>query len=132
MRTWYQEAVMANMEISSELKHALKAHERVPTFIDNMDQEVAKLQILRMKQGKPMYEEDQIKWLITKMTDVFVASLEVEAQKRHESDLERVLREQKVAEEKAMDDALAGNATGVYQEMGVTASDPVSTDTRVI
>lgn len=105
----YQEKV-AMMDIPSELRTALKAHERVPQFVDNLLKEInnfpRKLNVNRFK----------LKNLVYDMTEVFVRGVEATIRARQMSEIEKNSLKPK-------DDFLDNQGNGVDPETGVKIVD---------
>lgn len=123
----YQEAVRLHPTANSELKAALKAHERVPLFVENMCKELDKVQAKAIaKRGRP-YNEKHIKELVYDMTNLFINGVEEVARKRYESEAKKYL-EQKQAQERAdLEASASGKLQGEYvdlvKEGGITMTD---------
>lgn len=109
----YQERVMTNPSIPSELKVSLKSHERVPVFVDNLVGEInrfpSKIKIDRVK----------LKSLVYDMTDVFVLGVKATAEDRYKSDLDKMIAKEKAKEQFELDNQ--GN--GVVKDLGVEVKD---------
>lgn len=114
---------------NSELKRALKAHERIPTFIENMCKEIDKVQTLAIKRRKKKYDDHTIKSLVYDMTNIFISGIEQEARKRYESDAQKFLNQQKEQEQKDLDASATGKLSGEYKEIADEAG-LIMTDER--
>lgn len=80
------QAKVDKAEIPNELKRALRSHERVPKFVDNLTRELRQVKGLRM---------DQIKDATESLTEFFIKNVEAMAESRVISVLEadRINRE---------------------------------------
>lgn len=119
VREYYQEAVRILPSISSELKHSLKSSERVPLFIDNLAVEIKKAQEHQIKRGKKPFTTKTIKETVYSMTELFLNGIETEAQRRYESDLKRISREQEIQDQEDLEATSNGRSQGIYEELGV-------------
>lgn len=63
-RLTFKERINAREDIPREFKQALRAHERVPVFIDNLARELKKV---------PRLTKDNLIFAVNQMTDVFVS-----------------------------------------------------------
>lgn len=101
----YQEKV-AMMDIPSDLKTALKSHERVPQFVDNLLKEInnfpRKLKVNRYK----------LKSLVYDMTELFIKGVETTSKVRQMSEIERNALKPK-------EDFLDNQGNGTDPETGV-------------
>lgn len=117
LRQWimedYQERVRLNPEIPDELKRALKTHERVPIFVDNLLGEIKKFP-KNHKMNRHM-----LKQLVYGMTDLFCKNAQTVAENRYKSDIQKELERQAAADPFKLDNQ--GN--GVIEEMGVEVHD---------
>jgi hypothetical protein len=123
----YQEAVRLHPTANSELKASLKAHERVPQFIDNMCKELDKVQTMAIaKRGKP-YSEKHIKEIVYDMTNVFIMGVEEVARKRYESEARKYLEQRQAQERADLESSASGKLQGEYvdlvKEGGITLTD---------
>jgi ethanolamine ammonia-lyase large subunit len=75
----YQERIAERQDIPNELRRALKTHERVPTFIENLHKEF----LLMRKVSK-----EQIRDATRSLTDVFIAAVRAKCEQRDLSALE--------------------------------------------
>ena len=122
----YQEAI-ALKQIPSDLKVALKSHERIPLMFKNLAAELDKVQAWRLIKKKKPISEKILKDVIYDMVDIFIAGVEMEAKKRYESDLAKAASEAEAQKAKDLDATASGKVSGEYQEIfeegGVTATD---------
>jgi hypothetical protein len=81
--------------------------------------EILQVQNHRIRLHKPIFRDTTIIEVIQDMTRVFVQGIESEAKSRYESDLAKLVREQKESEARDLDNTLAGNPTGAFEEMGI-------------
>lgn len=123
----YQEAVQLHPTANSDLKRALKSHERVPLFINNLCKEIEKAQEYRLRTKKKKYLESTIKSLVYDMTNVFISGIEMEAKQRYESDMQKMIREQEARAKQDLESSASGKLTGEYadlaNEAGLTMTD---------
>lgn len=119
VREAYQEAIALNVTIDAELKAALRAHERVPAFIDNLALEIEKVAALRQKRGKRNLDEKIVKEMVYDVTAIFIAGLQTQAKRNFESDMERIAREQALQKQKDLEQTAEGNISGDYEEFGI-------------
>ncbi len=101
------------MDIPEDLKRALKAHERVPTFIDNLAKNLYKL-------PKDIKTETVI-MAVHNMTDLFVSNIMRKADESRMSIMEkhRLLADQaKKIAARALADELSGEETSVTNAQG--------------
>lgn len=117
IRDTYNEAVRLHPSINSELKLALKSHERVPTFVDALAKEVEQVQNVMLSTGKEKIKEDTIKHLVYDLTNLFITGIEKQAEIRQESDVKRMLREQAVSYAKDLDESADGNLKGDFADI---------------
>jgi hypothetical protein len=123
-RKYFIEAVNAHPKASSDLKQALnralkRKNQRLETFIDNLGREITIAKAAQLKSGKPQFSPQEIKWVVKEMTDLFVLGIEGEANRRIESDLARLAREQAAQNKAELDATLEGNPQGAFAEMGI-------------
>lgn len=90
----YQEYITLR-EMPTELRRALKSHERVPVFIDNLAKELYHLPF-------PVSRET-IKKCVYDLTEVFVRLVIKQSDERVMSDVEKMRRIQEADKIKAMD-----------------------------
>lgn len=117
IRDTYNEAVRLHPSINSELKLALKSHERVPTFVDALAKEVEQVQNVMLSTGKEKIKDDTIKHLVYDLTNLFITGIEKQAELRQESDVKRMLREQAVSYKKDLDESADGNLKGDFADI---------------
>jgi hypothetical protein len=98
-------------EVSSELREALKVHERIPLFVDNMARQI---QIMEKRKGKHL-KKWQIEWVVKDMVRIFIRGVELKKEKMYTSDVERRRRETEAQTIKDMRD-LADAITGEGDE----------------
>lgn len=117
-RKTYREYIENHLLIPTEFKRALKTHERVPRFIDNLS-----AQLLKIPGG---IKRENIKKCVEDMTEMFWRAAMRKADEAAMSPLERALIrtqfERKQAAEKLSDDLFGGgntNETQIQTEKGV-------------
>lgn len=115
----YAAKIASMLEIPSELRHALKAHERLPTFMQRVALELAQVQDLRATKGKPPVSEATIVATICDMTEVFISSVLMEASRKRETDLARIAREAEAQYQRELEQTAAGKPTGEFEEAGL-------------
>ena len=113
---YYRETV-ARAEIPNELKRALKSHERVPRFIDNLVRELKGVSF-------PLSPQT-IKMTVRDLTHMFIAAVKVTSEQRLMSDMEKLVlkkRDDEKREFEAAADALLaeGEEHGVEIQKGKT------------
>lgn len=113
----YEEAVQLHPTASSDLKRALRAHERVPSFITNLCTEIEKVQDHTMRTKQKKFSDKLIKELVYDMTNIFITGIESEAKTRFESQAAKVLRESEAQSKKDLDQSATGKLTGEYKEL---------------
>jgi len=122
----YQKALLS-IDIDSDLRRALKSHERVPKFIANLSEEFTKLAAHRIKIGKPLPSDKHLESLVQDFTHVFIAGIKNDAEKRYESDIKKMLRKSEQDSRDDLESTIAGNASGDYadliEEGGITSLD---------
>lgn len=122
----YQEAI-ALKQMPSDLRTALKYHERMPLMFKNLALELDKLQTTRILKKKKPFAEKIIKDVIYDMVDIFISGVELEAKSRYESDMAKLAAQAEAQKAKDLDATASGNVSGEYQEIfkegGVTATD---------
>lgn len=127
VRETYKEAIALNPRINSDLRAALRAHERMPLFLQNLAKELEIVQADRVNKWKKPYTEKNIKDLIYDMVEVFISGVELEANARRESDIKKKMAEYKAQQQKDLDATAAGDISGDYQDIftegGITATD---------
>ena len=122
----YQKALL-KLDIDSDLRRALKSHERVPKFIDNLSEEFTKLASSRLKIGKQLPAEKHLEAIVVDFTTVFVQGIQNQAEKRYESDIQKMLRKAEEDNRRDLEQTIDGNASGDYADVldegGVTSLD---------
>lgn len=112
----YRERVSLNPNIPGELRSALKTHERVPVFVDNLCKEIAKFDRLPKK---IKIDRMKLKKLVYDMTDMFCLAVKSEADNRYKSDIEKAIMRRDSEERFKLDNE--GN--GIVEELGVEVKD---------
>jgi hypothetical protein len=98
----YQETIRL-ADIPSDLRTSLKAHERVPKFIDNLAKEMRSI---------PNLDSVTIKMMVHDLTHLFITSVRTKADEMRMSDLERI-RRQKEKDDLESLKAMTESAQGV-------------------
>ena len=94
IRADYKEYITLHCD-NSELKSALRTHERVPVFLDGLHLELAKHKNLN---------RDTIKFATYEMTKLFLEMIRKKAQEKLMSDLEKAEAKKKLDEAKAFEE----------------------------
>lgn len=84
-RADYQEYV-AMAQIPRELKDALKTHERVPVFVDNLAREIKAIE--RVRVGKRL-DRMTIKKMVYDLTEMYIGAVKRQADERMMSEVAR-------------------------------------------
>lgn len=123
----YLEAVNSMSDIDADLKRALRAHERVPDFITRLAFEFEKIAALRLRSGKPLPADKHLKAVVKDFAEVFVKGIQEDAKRRHESQVQKTIREAIRSDAEALDKTASGIPTGDYadliEEAGITSID---------
>lgn len=117
VRKTYQEAIALNRNINSDLRSALRSHERMPLLFQNLALELEKVQALQLSKGKPPVTEKTMKSLIYDVTDMFISGVEAEAKARYESDAQRVLKAKQEQAQNDIENTASGNVSGEFQSI---------------
>lgn len=125
---WFIEAVEKHPKASSDLKRTLKhaiknKSPRIMEFINKLYTQILDAKCVQIRKRQKPYSDHEFKWAITEFTNLFVMGMEGEAQRRIESDLARIARDKKAQETAEMDQTLAGNPQGIFEEMGLVADE---------
>lgn len=119
VRKWYQEALALNKDVNSDLKRALKAHERVPNFIDNLSVEFSKVQVQRSREGKSPLSEKTLQQSTYDMVETFITGLKNSYDKAAESEAKKLARERAVQYQKDLEATADGKPSGDFQELEI-------------
>lgn len=112
VRSDYQEAI-ALTEMDPELRRALKAHERVPRFIDNLAG-----QFFAAEKTIGAIDRETIKLAVYDLTKLFITAVEQQAKERRASDLDKLAaKEQREREARLLElaNAIADGGTNEIQ-----------------
>ena len=101
-----------------ELKRSLLNHDAAPLFLDRAYKEL--VSVGRHFGSLP---EHRIKQTINALTDMFLHRVKVEADRRAESILSRIQREEEQKKQKEIAEAAKGNITGEFEEAGLKIVD---------
>lgn len=115
---WYQETI-EKLDINTELKKSLSAHERVPTFIQNLSEEFVKVQQYRLRKGKRHVDVKYLREITIDMVKDFVQKVEKLAEERVLSDLAKRAELDKASDAKDMEETLDGKPAGAFEDMGL-------------
>jgi hypothetical protein len=107
----YQEAVSLLPGVPTELRKALKTHQRVPVFIDNLTKQIAALP----KHLRP--DRLKLKRVVYDMTNLFVMNVKRQAEERHMSDLAKKVALDAAQRAADLAEASKGNFQGHYGEL---------------
>lgn len=107
-RETYQESVRTALDIPSDLRIALRAHERVPAFIDRLAVELGRC--------KFRIERHIIEEVARDMTRLFISNVVRMADERMMSDAEKARRITEAQEAEAMSALFTENPTEVENE----------------
>ncbi len=107
----YQEAINLLPGVPSELRKALKTHQRVPIFVDNLFKQISRLP----PHLKPT--RLRIKQIVYDMTNVFVTNVKRQVDEKHLSDLAKAAEKKKAQDIKDLASTVDGNPQGDYQEL---------------
>lgn len=85
----YNERIQTVQGIPDDLRRALKDHERVPLFVENLTREIKKIE-----QVKPKFKMDRVKLksLVYDMTDVFWRAVKTTAEDKYKSEIEKQIK----------------------------------------
>lgn len=117
IREYYQQAVALHPTAHSDLKKALKTHERVPKFIDNLFFEIMKVQDQRVISGKKQYADKHIQDLVYDMTNLFITGLEHQYKEREKSELAKTAEKAKQDYQSDLDKSASGKMHGEFEEL---------------
>ncbi len=109
----YQERLSLSPDIPSGLRDALKNHERVPLFVDNLVKE------LNLIPASRKLDRIKIKNLVYQMTDLFINNAKQAAEDKYKSEIEKHRLQALGADPFELDKQ--GN--GSVEDLGVKISD---------
>lgn len=119
-RRIYRETI--EKQENTELKRALRTHERVPAFIDNLAREVSRL--------KFSVKKESIEAMVRDMTAWFIKCVDLQAVARVESKMAQIMREKRAQEaEEFRKEAEALEAQGEHR---VTQDQKGETDHQIV
>jgi hypothetical protein len=118
VREAYNEAVKLHPTANQELKHSLNSNERVPKFIDDIANEIAKVQDVMIAKGADKIKDETIKGLVYDMTNMFIQSVEKRAEFMHMSEAQKMLIKQKQDYQKDLE-TMGGDIGDIIKEGGV-------------
>ena len=113
---YFKEAIRLNMTLDGELKNAILNHERTNKYLDNMSEQLSIAQRQLIKKGR-VVDLKTMKSVVYDMTDVFVASIKMEAKERHESVIDKLARQAEAQKKADMDATIAGKPAGDYEDL---------------
>lgn len=123
----YKEAIALNNKIPSDLRSALKSHNKIPLFLHNLALELDKLQALKQKQGKEPMAETKLKQIVYDFTDLFIVGVKAKAEADYQSDIQKQMLAAKAQAEKDLDATASGKVTGeyadIFKEGGINMTD---------
>lgn len=117
----YQERVAMKSGIDSELRRALKTHERVPVFLDNLVKQIQDIPRARKTKGLIgtwTMDRMKLKNLVYEMTDFFIKNVETLHDERSKSEIARQMIKDKSSNE--FDGLLDNQGNGEVKDLGVT------------
>lgn len=117
VRQYYNEAIALRKEINSELRHSLKNHPRMNTFIANMSAELVKVQNDRLLKGKPLIKDATIQGVVYDMVNMFIGGIEREADKRMQSEFAKYAELEAARYAKDLSDSADGKMSGVFKDI---------------
>ena len=121
VRQSYDEAIKLHPTAPSDLKIALRSHERIPLFVDNLARQFTLIAEQRTKKAQPLPSMKHLKEIVCDMVDVFIAGVKDEALKRQESDMKKMIRETEARNAKDLDASASGELTGDYADLATEA-----------
>ena len=131
VKTTYKEAVALNPRIPSDLKVALKTHEKIPLFFKNIAQELEKAQEERLKRNQKPFSEKVIKDFIYDVTEIFISGVRAEAEARAQSEIERLAKKAEADKKKDLESTIKGEAKGDYADV-IKEGGIITTDDRSV
>lgn len=117
VKEYFHEAIRLKKDIPDDLRESLLNHERVNLFIDNLSGQLMKCQELRSKKGKPHYKLKTIKETVYDFADVFIHTVVVEADRRVESTIAEMSRQDVIQKQKDLESTANGKPAGEYEEL---------------
>lgn len=133
VKRWVFEAVRLSSapqelrEVIARAEKDLSKFPRLKTFIDNLTSEVKKAQATLIMRGRTI-KPQTVKGLVYDFTNVFLQNCQTEAKRKYESDMARIVREQKAQELKDMEKTLEGTPSGIFEEGGVLVDEETRKD----
>ena len=118
----FKEAVRLHPTCNSELKKVLLKEPKnnfVTQYLEKLTIEFQLVNDLRLKQGKGLATSKHVKELVYDMTNYFIYSMDLHAERRAESDLARMARQESLDKFKDMDSTADGKPLGEFAEAGV-------------
>ena len=108
------------MEINGELKASLlRENKFVEQFIKHHAGDIDKYVAHRAAQNRPPIKQSILIETVEDFTKVLVLGVENQATRKQESEIAKYTREHAGDHQKDMDKTLDGNASGVYEDLGV-------------
>lgn len=107
----YAEAVRLLPDIPEELRRALKAHERIPVFFENLNRELFKMSL------KHKMDRQTVKQLVYDMTNFFCINVRRMCDERVMSDIAKTVAQRKADEFKDLEATADGKISGEYTEL---------------
>jgi len=107
----YQEYVNDPLNnIPTELRRALKSHERVPVFIDELNKQLMQVKL------KSFDDRVKLKRVVHEFTAFFIQNLKRFVDEKHQSDLANLTF-------RKTEDRLDSQGNGAYEELGLKIQD---------
>lgn len=115
----YHDYIRNHDRINGELKRSLKNHPKSDEIVANLSEQFRHVQDVRLKTGKKKISDMTLISAIRDFAEILVKGIEVEADKRIASELEKYMREHALDDEKDMQSTLEGKSTGAFEDMGL-------------
>lgn len=117
--------VVSEAQVNTELKRSLRTHPKTQEFLRNITNELVKVHALRMHQGKKALKAKTIVDTIEGLTKQLILGIEMESERRYESEMQKIIREQKLQRQKDLEASSEGELTGEFEELseGVIVGD---------
>ena len=125
IKNYFIEAVTLSTKHPSDLKDTLlRGHPKLEGFIDRLTHQMRQAEIVLMGRGQVL-KLKTIQDTVYDMTEVFMTGMEGEAKRRHESDMQKIMRQKEEDKKKEFDAVLAGKPEGEFAEAGVISDETI-------
>lgn len=104
-------------KVNEELKRVALSHPRIFEIAGLLTKEFAQVEIIRKAKQKPALKRRTIEETAENFADLFIKKIEIEAENRYKSDIQKALEASKAQELKDLDSTSEGKAQGVFSEM---------------